>query len=106
MLSSNSLRASARIVSRAPYSILRNYASQARPNNFISIVEVGPRDGLQNEGKLVDVATKVELIDRLGRAGLKTIEAGAFVSPKWVPQVNARFLGIHLTGTNFNFLLL
>jgi len=89
MLSSSSLRTSARIVSRNSYPILRNYASQARPNNFINIVEVGPRDGLQNEHKLVDVAVKVELIDRLGQAGLKTIEAGAFVSPKWVPQVSA-----------------
>jgi len=90
MLSSSSLRTSARIVSRNSYPILRDYASQARPNKFINIVEVGPRDGLQNEHKLVDVAVKVELIDRLGQAGLKTIEAGAFVSPKWVPQVRAR----------------
>jgi hydroxymethylglutaryl-CoA lyase len=93
MLSSSSLRTSARIVSRNLCPILRNYASQARPDNFINVVEVGPRDGLQNENTLVDVAVKVELIDRLGQAGLKTIEAGAFVSPKWVPQVSARFLG-------------
>src|SRR5207302_3493691 len=53
----------------------------------VKIVEVGPRDGLQNEKTVVSVATKVELIDRLGKAGLKTIEAGAFVSPKWVPQM-------------------
>ena len=92
MLSSSTLRTSVRSVSRSSYPILRNYASQARPNNFINIVEVGPRDGLQNENKLVDVAVKVELIDRLGQAGLKTIEAGAFVSPKWVPQVSARIL--------------
>ena len=94
MLSSSTLRASARSVSRSSYPTLRNYASQARPNNFINIVEVGPRDGLQNENKLVDVAVKVELIDRLGQAGLKTIEAGAFVSPKWVPQVSARILAL------------
>src|SRR5258708_7607247 len=93
MLSSSAVRTSARIKSRTSYPIFRNYASQARSNNFISIVEVGPRDGLQNESKLVDVAVKVELIDRLGEAGLKTIEAGAFVSPKWVPQVCPRFLG-------------
>lgn len=93
MLSSSTPRASARIISRISYPTFRNYASQARPNNFINIVEVGPRDGLQNESKLVDVAVKVELIDRLGEAGLKTIEAGAFVSPKWVPQVSTRFLG-------------
>ncbi|MBI4990083.1 MAG: hydroxymethylglutaryl-CoA lyase [Rhodocyclales bacterium] len=51
------------------------------------IVEVGPRDGLQNEPQLVPAAVKIELIDRLGAAGLKTIEATAFVSPKWVPQM-------------------
>jgi hydroxymethylglutaryl-CoA lyase len=53
----------------------------------VRIVEVGPRDGLQNEARLVPTATKIELIDRLARAGLKTIEATAFVSPKWVPQM-------------------
>ena len=101
MLSSNTLRTSARSVSRSSYAILRNYASQARPNNFINVVEVGPRDGLQNENKLVDVAVKVELIDRLGQAGLKTIEAGAFVSPKWVPQVSARILSNPMRCTDF-----
>ena len=101
MLSSSTLRTSARSVSRSSYPILRNYASQARPNNFINIVEVGPRDGLQNENKLVDVAVKVELIDRLGQAGLKTIEAGAFVSPKWVPQVSARILAPPMKCTDF-----
>jgi hydroxymethylglutaryl-CoA lyase len=53
----------------------------------VRIVEVGPRDGLQNEEQLVPTATKIELIRRLARAGLKTIEATAFVSPKWVPQM-------------------
>jgi hydroxymethylglutaryl-CoA lyase len=53
----------------------------------VKIVEVGPRDGLQNESQLVPAAVKIELIDRLGMAGLKTIEATAFVSPKWVPQM-------------------
>jgi hydroxymethylglutaryl-CoA lyase len=53
----------------------------------VRIVEVGPRDGLQNEAYLVPTATKIELIHRLARAGLKTIEATAFVSPKWVPQM-------------------
>jgi hydroxymethylglutaryl-CoA lyase len=57
--------------------------------NHINIVEVGPRDGLQNEKQTIDVATKVELIERLAKAGLKTVEAGAFVSPKWVPQMAA-----------------
>lgn len=53
----------------------------------IRIVEVGPRDGLQNEAKLLGVAEKVELIDRLVAAGARIVEAGAFVSPKWVPQM-------------------
>jgi isopropylmalate/homocitrate/citramalate synthase len=53
----------------------------------VTIVEVGPRDGLQNEAATLPVATKVELIERLGAAGLRVIEAGAFVSSKWVPQM-------------------
>ena len=57
--------------------------------NHINIVEVGPRDGLQNEKQTIDVATKVELIEQLADAGLKSVEAGAFVSPKWVPQMAA-----------------
>ena len=51
------------------------------------IVEVGPRDGLQNEQQRIATATKVELIARLADCGLTTIEATAFVSPKWVPQM-------------------
>ena len=53
----------------------------------VRIVEVGPRDGLQNEQTAVEVATKVELINQLAAAGLSYIEAGSFVSPKWVPQM-------------------
>ncbi len=53
----------------------------------VKIVEVGPRDGLQNEKSIVPTAVKIELIARLGQAGLKCIEATAFVSPKWVPQM-------------------
>ena len=52
----------------------------------VRLVEVGPRDGLQNEARPVPVDVKVELIDRLTEAGHVTIEAGSFVSPKWVPQ--------------------
>ena len=55
----------------------------------VKIVEVGSRDGLQNEPGQVPVEAKVELIDRLGAAGLSVIEAGSFVSPKWVPQMAA-----------------
>jgi hydroxymethylglutaryl-CoA lyase len=53
----------------------------------VKLVEVGPRDGLQNEAQFVSTAMKLELIDRLGACGLATIEATAFVSPKWVPQM-------------------
>lgn len=53
----------------------------------VRIVEMGPRDGLQNEPGEVPTAVKLELIDRLGAAGLKAIEATAFVSPKWIPQM-------------------
>lgn len=55
--------------------------------NRVKIVEVGPRDGLQNESQPVPAAVKIELIDRLTDAGLPVIEATAFVSPKWVPQM-------------------
>ncbi len=53
----------------------------------VRVVEVGPRDGLQNEAKTVPTAVKVALIERLAEAGFRTIEAGSFVSPKWVPQM-------------------
>src|SRR5471032_431899 len=53
----------------------------------VRIVEMGPRDGLQNEPGEVPTAVKLELIERLGDAGLKVIEATAFVSPKWIPQM-------------------
>jgi hydroxymethylglutaryl-CoA lyase len=64
----------------------------------VKIVEVGPRDGLQNEPQPVSTAVKIEFIDRLADAGLPVIEATAFVSPKWVPQMadNASVMaGIH-----------
>ena len=55
----------------------------------VRVVEVGPRDGLQNEKAVVSVDTKVALIEALADAGLTSIEAGSFVSPKWVPQMAA-----------------
>lgn len=57
-----------------------------RPNR-IEIVEVGPRDGLQNETEHLSPAERVDLIEKLALAGLKQIEAGSFVSPRWVPQM-------------------
>ncbi len=53
----------------------------------VSLLEVGPRDGLQNEKQPVDAAVKIELVHRLQSAGLKQIEVTSFVSPKWVPQM-------------------
>jgi hydroxymethylglutaryl-CoA lyase len=53
----------------------------------VTLVEVGPRDGLQNEARPIAAATKIELIARLQRAGLREIEATSYVSPKWVPQM-------------------
>ena len=53
----------------------------------VKMVEVGPRDGLQNEAVAAPAAVKIELIERLVAAGLKVVEAGSFVSPKWVPQM-------------------
>ena len=53
----------------------------------VRIVEVGPRDGLQNEAQTIPAAVKIALIDRLSATGLRAVEAGAFVSPKWVPQM-------------------
>ena len=54
----------------------------------VTIVEVGPRDGLQNETAAVSTADKIEFINRLSAAGLPAIEVSAFVSPKWVPQMS------------------
>lgn len=53
----------------------------------VEIFEVGPRDGLQNEKRLIPTAEKVTLVDLLSRAGFKRIEVASFVSPKWVPQM-------------------
>ena len=64
----------------------------------VRIVEVGPRDGLQNEKTVIATADKIALIDRLSATGLSSIEATSFVSPKWVPQLADAaevFSGIH-----------
>ncbi len=57
------------------------------PTNHVRIVEVGARDGLQNEPALLPAASKIALIDRLSATGLQAIEATSFVSPRWVPQL-------------------
>lgn len=56
-------------------------------NDSVRLVEVGPRDGLQNEKSIIAAADKIALIDRLSQTGLRSIEATSFVSPKWVPQL-------------------
>lgn len=56
-------------------------------SNFVKIVEVGPRDGLQNEKNIVPTEIKVEFINKLSESGLKNIEVTSFVSPKWIPQI-------------------
>ena len=61
--------------------------SIVRKAGEVRIVEVSPRDGLQNESTTIPLETKVELIRRLAQTGLRSIEAGSFVAPKWVPQV-------------------
>jgi hydroxymethylglutaryl-CoA lyase len=75
----------------------------------ITIVEVGPRDGLQNEQAQVTTADKIELVNRLSAAGLPAIEVSAFVSPKWVPQMAdaaAVFAGImRREGTRYTALV-
>jgi hydroxymethylglutaryl-CoA lyase len=75
----------ARLAARHPCRRAFATAQSSRPD-LIRIVEVGPRDGLQNEKKSIPLETKIELVNRLARTGLRTIEAGSFVSPKWVPQ--------------------
>lgn len=62
-------------------------ASMGAFPNRVKIVEVGPRDGLQNEKNIVPTPVKIKLIDMLSEAGLPVIEATSFVSPKWVPQM-------------------
>jgi hydroxymethylglutaryl-CoA lyase len=68
------------------WSILPRRNEMALPKH-VKLVEVGPRDGLQNEAQIVPAAIKIELIERLADAGLPAIEATSFVSPKWVPQM-------------------
>jgi hydroxymethylglutaryl-CoA lyase len=70
------------------YQLGRRFATESVANNLVNIVEVGPRDGLQNEKGIIPVDVKVELINRLARAGAQNVESGSFVSPKWVPQAS------------------
>jgi hydroxymethylglutaryl-CoA lyase len=75
----------------------KSTSSQRMPSQ-VRIVEVGPRDGLQNEKTVIATIDKIALIDRLSATGLQSIEATSFVSPKWVPQLADAaevFAGIH-----------
>jgi len=78
-------------------------------DRHVTIVEVGPRDGLQNEHAQVSTADKIEFVNRLGAAGLPVVEVSAFVSPKWVPQMAdaaAVFAGItRVPGTRYTALV-
>ena len=74
---------------RAPV-CTRRFATESRlASDHVRIVEVGPRDGLQNEKQSISKETKLELIRQLAKTGLTTIEAGSFVPAKWVPQVRS-----------------
>ena len=76
-----------RLVRPAISSSRRCYTTAVPADDQVHVVEVGPRDGLQNEKNTIPLDTKILLIERLAQTGLKTIEAGSFVSPKWTPQV-------------------
>ncbi|XP_011301312.1 hydroxymethylglutaryl-CoA lyase, mitochondrial isoform X2 [Fopius arisanus] len=67
--------------------VLQRSTVNRKLSDFVRVVEVGPRDGLQNEKTVVPTSTKISLINRLSSTGLKTIESTSFVSPKWVPQM-------------------
>lgn len=77
------MRAARRVLSGAPFQLRADPTLPRR----VKVVEVGPRDGLQNEKTMVATADKVRLVELLGAAGLRHVEATAFVSPKWVPQM-------------------
>jgi hypothetical protein len=81
--------ARSRAVTKSSCSLARTYATVTNDPNYVNIVEVGPRDGLQNEKGVIPPEVKIELVNRLNRAGMKVIESGSFVSPKWIPQVCA-----------------
>ena len=81
----------------------KKFMSSARPRypRFVRLVEVGPRDGLQNETTFVATTDKIKLLNLLTATGLAAIETTSFVSPKWVPQVRRRGLGCcRIRGSN------
>ncbi|KAF2089861.1 hydroxymethylglutaryl-CoA lyase [Saccharata proteae CBS 121410] len=82
-------RSSLRLTRTCPRQLSRRSFATSAPRlaEQVRIVEVGPRDGLQNEKKSIPLDTKMELVQKLARTGVPIIEAGSFVSPKWVPQM-------------------
>ncbi len=66
---------------------LASVVMNTQTTEFVRLVEVGPRDGLQNEAERTSAEFRAQLVNRLSNSGLSTIEAGSFVSPKWVPQM-------------------
>lgn len=83
------LSSGAAAVRRSYSSALSPFPEVARPTGaFVKVVEVGPRDGLQNEKKILPTDVKIDLINRLSDAGLPVVECTSFVSPKWVPQMS------------------
>lgn len=76
-----------RSASRVTGSAIKASRFYSTPSNFVKIVDVSPRDGLQNEPRPVSSEIKLELIDRLVKANVPAVEVTAFVSPKWVPQM-------------------
>ncbi|KAI0800084.1 aldolase [Fomes fomentarius] len=74
-------------IQNRPVTALRSRAYVTEARERVRIVEVGPRDGLQNEAAVIPPELKAELVNRLTEAGMEIIEAGSFVSPKWVPQM-------------------
>jgi hydroxymethylglutaryl-CoA lyase len=92
MSSRAALRVS-RLASRPCQTLRRRQFATAAETTGVdraTIVEVGPRDGLQNEKNVVPLEIKLKLLDRLAGTGLEIVEAGSFVSPKWVPQVSTQ----------------
>jgi hypothetical protein len=81
-------RLPARLPSSLRQPLWRNFSTTRRcAADHVRIVEVGARDGLQNEKSTISLETKLELIRRLAQTGVTHMEAGSFVPPKWVPQV-------------------
>ncbi|TKR80872.1 hypothetical protein L596_014861 [Steinernema carpocapsae] len=90
-------------------SSVRGLQSHLANREFFKVVEVGPRDGLQNEKNFVPTEQKVELINRLSSSGLKVVECASYVSPKWVPQMKDNDEVVnsinHVPGTSYPVLV-